>query len=198
MLVRTRLRVGVHGLARVLAVGGPMVLLAIWSAGGTTAPGGFLAGGLLISLLAGLAAMFWNQLLAPLLRLLRPRDLVRRVEQDGDFYVSLGDLETVRNGIGDLLRKIQVIKSTGNQKAAEALFDKFGTHLDEGWKSNIVERKQKLGAPKIKAFVFPRLEPVYENGEIADVMLFHDEDLTAQQLRFSRLENSTSLDESTP
>jgi dipeptidyl-peptidase III len=123
---------------------------------------------------------------------------VEIVAQDGDFFVSVGDLETVRNGIGDLLRKIQVIKSTGNREAAEELFDKFGTHLDERWKLNITARKKKLCAPKIKAFVFPRLEPVFENGELVDVKLFHDEDLTAQQLRFSRLENSTSLDESSP
>jgi dipeptidyl-peptidase-3 len=123
---------------------------------------------------------------------------VEIVEENGDYFVSLDDLETVRNGIGDLLRKIQVIKSTGNQEAAEELFDRFGTRLDEKWKSNVTARKQKLGAPKIKAFVFPRLEPVFENGEMVDVKLFHDEDLTAQQLRFSRLENSTSLDETTP
>lgn len=118
------------------------------------------------------------------------------IEKDGDYFVQIDDLEQARNGIGDLLRKVQVIKSTGDREAAEALFDKFGTRLDEKWKANIVERRLRMGAPKIKAFVFPRLEPVFEEGEIVDAKMFHDEDLTAQQLRFSRLENSTSLDES--
>ena len=120
------------------------------------------------------------------------------VQEDGDYFLKLTNLEGVRNGIGSLLSKIQVIKSTGNRKEAELLFDRFGTRLNEDWKANITARKKKLRAPKIKAFVFPRLEPVLENGEIVDVLLHHDEDLTAQQLRFSRLENSTSIDESSP
>jgi len=120
------------------------------------------------------------------------------VQEDGDYFLKLTNLERVRNGIGSLLSKIQVIKSTGNRKEAEQLFDRFGTRLNEDWKANITARKKKLQAPKIKAFVFPRLEPVLKNGEIVDVLLHHDEDLTAQQLRFSRLENSTSIDESSP
>ncbi len=123
---------------------------------------------------------------------------VEIINENGNYFVRLGDLESVRNGIGDLLRQIQVIKSTGNQKAAEELFDRFGTRLNEDWKQNVMSRKQKLCTPKIKAFVFPRLVPRFENGEIVDVALHNDEDLTAQQLRFSRLENSTSLDESNP
>jgi hypothetical protein len=40
----------------------------------------------------------------------------------------------------------------------------------------------------VKAFVFPRLEPVFADGRIVDVHVRHDEDLTMQQLRFSRLQ----------
>jgi dipeptidyl-peptidase-3 len=123
---------------------------------------------------------------------------VEVVENNGDFFVRLKNLERVRNGFGVMLRNIQVIKSTGDRRSAEELFDRFGTQLDAVWKSNITARKHKLGAPKIKAFVFPRLEPVIEGGEITDVRIHNDEDLTAQQLRFSRLENSTSIDESSP
>jgi dipeptidyl-peptidase-3 len=123
---------------------------------------------------------------------------VEMIQEDGDYFVSVADLEDARNGVGQLLSKIQVIKSSGNRAQAEDLFDRFGTRLDPDWKANITARKNKLRAPKIKAFVFPRLEPVLQDGEIVDVLLHHDEDLTAQQLRFSRLENSTSIDEFCP
>jgi dipeptidyl-peptidase-3 len=123
---------------------------------------------------------------------------VEMTQEDGDYFVRVEDLEDARNGVGQLLSKIQVIKSSGNRAQAEDLFDRFGTRLDPDWKANITARKNKLRAPKIKAFVFPRLEPVLQDGEIVDVLLHHDEDLTAQQLRFSRLENSTSIDESSP
>ncbi len=45
----------------------------------------------------------------------------------------------------------------------------------------------------MKAFVFPRLEPVLENNRVVDVQIHHDEDLTEQQLRFSRLQNTTEV-----
>jgi hypothetical protein len=85
LLARTRLRVAGWGLLRTLAVGGPMLVLAVWSAGNPFLMGGALAAGLFLSLAAGLAALSWNQVLAPLWRLRRPRDLVARIEKDGDF-----------------------------------------------------------------------------------------------------------------
>jgi dipeptidyl-peptidase-3 len=123
---------------------------------------------------------------------------VELIEQEGNYFVRVTDLEAVREGVGALLKKIQVIKSTGDREAAGELFDRFGTRLNADWKANVAARKKKLATPKIKAFVFPRLEPVVKNGAVVDVKLHHDEDLTAQQLRFSRLEYSTSIDESSP
>jgi dipeptidyl-peptidase-3 len=121
---------------------------------------------------------------------------VEVIEKGGDYFVRLNDLESIRNGIADLLRKIQIIKSKGDREAAEKLFDRFGTQLNPEWKANVTARKQKLNMPKIKSFVFPRLKPVLADGELVDVEIHNDEDLTAQQLRFSRLEYSTEIDES--
>lgn len=116
------------------------------------------------------------------------------VRENGDYFVHIRDVDKVRTGIGELLARIQIIKSTGDRGGAEALFDRFGTRLQAEWKDNVAERKLRLNIPKIKAFVFPRLQPVIEGGEITDVTIHHDEDLTAQQLRFSRWENLTDLD----
>jgi dipeptidyl-peptidase-3 len=120
------------------------------------------------------------------------------VQEDDDYFLRIDDLEAVRTGVGELLKKVQVVKSKGDREGAEELFDRFGTRLNADWKANVAKRKERLATPKIKAFVFPRLEPVLEGGEVVDVKLHHDEDLTAQQLRFSRLEYSTSIDESSP
>ena len=89
-----------------------------------------------------------------------------------------------------LLSKIQVLKSTGDRAGAEALFDRYGTRLHPAWKANVEERRRRMRTPKINAFVFPHLRPIVEDGEVVDAKLLNDEDLTAQQLRFSRLETS--------
>ncbi|MEJ2720381.1 MAG: hypothetical protein P8181_04480 [bacterium] len=115
------------------------------------------------------------------------------IECDGNFFVKITDAGKIREGLGELLGKLQVLKSTCDFAGAAALFDHFGTRVNPDWHRNLVARLEALNIPKIKAFVFPRLEPVLENGKIVDVLAHHDEDLTAQQLRFSRLQRSTRI-----
>ena len=52
---RTRLRALGHGLMRLGAAGGLMLLLATWAVGGPAGPGAFNGWGLTLSLLLGLA-----------------------------------------------------------------------------------------------------------------------------------------------
>ncbi len=118
---------------------------------------------------------------------------VEIIETDGSYYVRVRDVQRAHEGAGDLLSRLQVIKSTGDVDAANWIFDEFGTRVDADWKANIVARRAKLALPKLKAFVFPHLRPVLRDGEIVDVTLGCDEDLTAQMRRFRRLERSRSL-----
>ncbi len=116
------------------------------------------------------------------------RDYGVKVVQNGEnYFLRLGDLEKALNGVGDLLRTLQVIKSRGDAALATQIFDRFGTRVNPEWRRNIRARAARLKLPNKTAFVFPRLEPVMDGSEIADVRLHVDEDLTAQQLRFSRL-----------
>ena len=110
------------------------------------------------------------------------------VEADGKIYVRVRDASKVREGMRELLAKLQVMKSTADYEGAAELFDRFGTAVNPDWHRNIVARLEALKVPKMRAFVFPRLEPVVENREIVDVRIHFDEDLTTQQLRFSRLQ----------
>jgi dipeptidyl-peptidase-3 len=110
------------------------------------------------------------------------------VEHGGKIYVRLRDVSKMREGVRELLCRLQTMKSTGDYAGAAALFDRFGTRVNPAWHKNIVARLEALKVPKVKAFVFPRLEPVLFGERIVDVRIHHDEDLTAQQLRFNRLQ----------
>jgi len=112
---------------------------------------------------------------------------VRVIRQDGNFFVQLADFGKARSGIGALLTRLQTIKSRGDAAAATRIFDRFGTRVNPEWRANIRARAARLKLPNKSAFVFPRLEPVMAENEITDVRLHVDEDLTAQQLRMSRL-----------
>ena len=117
------------------------------------------------------------------------------VQVGGKYFVKIGDPVKVRAGIGTLLRRIQVIKSLGQKEEAEALVDRFGGTYDEAIAANISERSKKIGVARQSAFVFPRLDAVVDrDGTITDVKVRHDEDLTAQQLRYTRLQQGRDLE----
>jgi dipeptidyl-peptidase-3 len=118
-------------------------------------------------------------------------DVVRR---NGDFFVEIADLDAARSGVADLLGRLQVIKSTGDGEGANSLFDRFGTNVNVEWRDNIKARAAKLKIPNATAFVFPQLVPVrggQDGKEMVDVRVVYEEDLTAQQLRWSRLAGVT-------
>ncbi len=118
---------------------------------------------------------------------------VRIVRERGDYFVDLTSVEKARDGVAEILRTLQTIKSTGNGDAAIRIFERFGTHLDPGIWRNIRQRSERLRIPRATAFVFPRLEPVVRDGRVVDATLHVDEDLTAQQLRLARMRLSRSI-----
>ena len=115
------------------------------------------------------------------------QDFGTRVTQvEGNYFVEILDLQKARQGIAQLLGRLQVIKSTGDAEAAARLFDRFGTRVNTAWRENIRKRSERLKLPREAAFVFPQLVPVLDGEEIVDVAVEIKEDLTRQQLRFSR------------
>lgn len=118
---------------------------------------------------------------------------VRLVKKSGDYTIELQDAKRVRKGIAALLSQIQVIKSSGDRKGADALFDRFGTHYNKELRKNMIARSRKLGLAKQRAVVYPRLQPKVRGGKVVDVAIFFDQTLTSQQLLFSAIGQQTTL-----
>ena len=85
LLMRTRLRALRHGLVRTMTIAAGALLSAAWAVGAETGPGGFIAWGLSLSLLAALMLVVLHYLVLPLRPWRRARDLVAAIEQQGDF-----------------------------------------------------------------------------------------------------------------
>ena len=97
---RTLLRVTWYGVARMVGVGGAMLMVAAWLLGDAVQPARFVTFGLLISLGLGLAALAWNNLLARLWRLRRDRQLVEILERRGYFAnVLIASEEAIRDRV---------------------------------------------------------------------------------------------------
>jgi hypothetical protein len=85
LLTRVRLRAVRYGLVRTMTVGGGALLLAAWAVGAESGPGGFIAWGLSLSLLAVLVLAVRHLLFQSLRPWRRARDLVANIEQQDKF-----------------------------------------------------------------------------------------------------------------
>lgn len=79
------------------------------------------------------------------------------VEKDGATYVEINDLGHVRELFGQLLDKVQRIKSTGDFEGAKKLVMTWGTKVDPGLHSQTLGRIAKLDLPKVQGFLTPEL-----------------------------------------
>jgi dipeptidyl-peptidase III len=111
---------------------------------------------------------------------------VEEVRRDGKTYLRVKDLSAMRHGVAELLATIQRIKGEGDFAAGRDLVERFGIRINPSLRDEIVARAEKAGIPSYVAFVMPDLVPVRDAaGEVVDVRVAYDSDLTLQMLKYS-------------
>lgn len=113
--------------------------------------------------------------------------VVEFVKKDGKTYVVVNDYEKLRTLFGELLARIQRIKSTGDFEAARDLVETYAVKVDPILHAEVLERYKKLNLAPYKGFVNPKYEAVKnDKGEIVDVTVTYDETYPEQMLRYSK------------
>jgi dipeptidyl-peptidase III len=109
-------------------------------------------------------------------------------KREGRTFYVMTDVAAFRAGVARLLAEVQRIKSTGDYRAARALFDTYGIHFDPTLRDEVVARVEHLDLPSYTGFVMPRLQSVRnQSGEIVDVEISYPLDLAAQMLEWRRV-----------
>ena len=108
-----------------------------------------------------------------------------RPEDSKTFFV-INDYEGLRQLLGDLLREIQRIKSQGDYETGRQLVETYGVKIDPELHAEVLERYNKLGIAKYSGFLNPKLVPVMDGDEIADVKIEYPEDFTEQMLYYAK------------
>ncbi len=100
---------------------------------------------------------------------------------NGKHYVKVNDVEGVKVLVGELLKEIQRIKSTGDFEAAKNIVETYGTKVDQEIHKEVLERISKLDIPNVVAFKTPLM--VKDGSDY--VIKFH-EDFLSEQLSLSK------------
>ena len=107
-------------------------------------------------------------------------------QRDGKHYLTVVDLERMREGVGQLLAELMRIKAEGDYAAARQLIETYGTRFNPALRDEVVQRVRSIGYPNWVANVTPILKPVTDpdTGEIIDIQLEYPMDLAKQMLAY--------------
>jgi dipeptidyl-peptidase-3 len=108
-------------------------------------------------------------------------------KRDGKTFVVINDYAKVRQHLGELLREIQRMKSTGDYAAARDIVENYAVKLDPVLHKEIIERYAKLSIAPYKGFVNPVYTPVFDaDNKFIDLQIDYTENFVEQHLRYAR------------
>jgi dipeptidyl-peptidase-3 len=115
----------------------------------------------------------------------KEQKIIELVENDGKTYIRVNDYEGLRKLFGELLNRIQAIKSQGDYEGGKALVETYAVKVDARLHNEMLERYKKLGIAPYSGFINPVLKPEYQADTLADIKIFYPEDFTEQMLSYS-------------
>ena len=107
-------------------------------------------------------------------------------QRRGKHYITVLDIQRMREGIGQLLAELMRIKAEGDYAAARHLVETYGTRFEPALREEVVKRARAIGYTYWMAIVNPMLKPVVDpdTGIITDIQLDYPMDLAAQMLAY--------------
>lgn len=106
--------------------------------------------------------------------------------ETGYFYIKVHDVKELRVLFGELLGKIQEIKSTGDYDGAQKIVETYGTKVDENLHAEVLDRVSKLNSPSTYGFTTPLYEVMKDqNGIVEDIITYQKDSFIEDQLHLS-------------
>lgn len=112
--------------------------------------------------------------------------VIERVMRSGKTYFVINDYEKLRVLFGELLRKIQRIKSEGDFEGGKNLVETYGVKVDQELLLEVHKRYEPLNVAPYMGFIQPRLVPVSVGGNITDVKIEYPSDFLQQMLEYGK------------
>jgi dipeptidyl-peptidase-3 len=113
-------------------------------------------------------------------------EVIEKLEREGNIFYNIVNYEKLQGLFGELLQKVQTIKSQGDYAAAEALVEGYGVKVNQDVHQQVLDRSSKLKSPAYGGFVNPILEAIVDKeGNITDVEVNYGMTFEEQMLFYS-------------
>ena len=113
-------------------------------------------------------------------------NVIEKKTKDGKTFFVINDYDKLRILFGELLNKIQTIKSTGDAAAGQQLVETYGVKVKTTIHNEVLSRVKALDVAAYRGFIQPRYTAVMTDGVITDVKIDYTETFVEQMLRFSK------------
>ncbi len=113
-------------------------------------------------------------------------NVIEKKTKDGKTFFVINDYDKLRVLFGELLNKIQTIKSTGDAAAGQQLVETYGVKVKTTIHNEVLSRVKALDVAAYRGFIQPRYTAVMTDGVITDVKIDYTETFVEQMLRFSK------------
>lgn len=114
------------------------------------------------------------------------KGVVSQIQENGNTYFRINDYDALRALFGQLLHRIQSIKSEGLFDEAKNLVEKYGVKVNAQLHNEVLQRWKKLGIAPFAGFIQPFLKPVREGSRIVDVKIEYPMDFAEQMLYYAQ------------
>ena len=112
--------------------------------------------------------------------------VIEWVKKDGKTYVVVNNFKRLRELFGELLHKIQRIKSEGDYEAGRALVETYAVKVDPELHKEVLERYKALNIAPYGGFVNPEFELVKDGDKVVDVRVSYPANYVEQMMKYSR------------
>lgn len=113
-------------------------------------------------------------------------NVIEKKVENGKIYFVINDYAKLRTLFGQLLNKIQTIKSTGDYNAAKELIETYGININPEIHKEVKTRYAELNLKPYSGFLNPEYELVKDDkGNVVDVKVLYPSDYINQNLKYS-------------
>ena len=116
----------------------------------------------------------------------KAQNIIEKKMRDSKTFYVINDYVQLRALFGELLKRIQTIKSTGNEAEGKKMVEQYGVKVDPNLHTEVLKRSKVLDIAAYRGFIQPKLVPVYQNGQLMDVTIDYNESFVDQMLRYSK------------
>ena len=113
-------------------------------------------------------------------------NVIELIKRDNKTYLLINDYDRLRELMGELLKEVQRIKSTGDFIAAKKLVETYGVKIDSELHKEVKDRYALLDVAPYGGFVNPMFDVVQEGDKITDIKVRYVTDYLQQMLEYDR------------